>query len=440
MAKPSTWSNWSGSATARPAARVTAHCEQDVVNIVRRAAREGRTVRPIGAGHSFTPVAATDGYLLSLDGLTGIASTTPLPNGNTLVALRAGTRLRDLPKLLGPRGLAVPNQGDVDPQSLAGALSTGTHGTGLGFTGFGGLVRALRLVDATGTLHECSPEKNSELFNFARVGLGVFGILTEITLECVPRFCLQAQERPLPLSEVLNNWSQLCHEADHFEFYFFPYTELALTKTNTRLPWGNAKPPHPVKEFIDDEIINNAGLELLCRIGHRIPQIVPSLNNFSAKAVATRTYTDDAHKVFVSPRRVRFNEMEYAIAFEDLPDVFREIKTRIESSGMPIEFPLEVRCAAADNVPLSTAYQRKSAYIAVHRYWREDYREYFKLVEPVLKAAQGRPHWGKIHTLSHDELAAVHPTLTQACSYRASADPNGVFLNPMTSAIFGVTT
>lgn len=432
------WSNWAGSQRTSPRRTVVAASEEQVTGAITTAREQNLVLRAVGASHSFSAVAATNGLLLSLDGLRGVTATKPLPNGNTAVSILAGTRLRDIPSLLEPLGLALPNQGDVNPQSLAGALSTGTHGTGLGFTGFAGLVREFRIAVASGEVLRCSPTENADLFHYARVGIGSFGVLTEVTLECVPKFCLHAVEQAEGFDEVVDNFTARCEAADHFEFYWFPYTERVLTKTNTRLPWGTQNPPGRVKAYIDDELLGNGGFELVCRLGTIAPGLVPALNRFSANTVASRDYTDAAHNVFVSPRRVRFNEMEYAIPLADLAPVLREVRRRIHAARLPIEFPLEVRAAAADEVPLSTACGRESAYIAIHRYWRKDFRELFALCEPVLREAAGRPHWGKMYTLTHEELCQVHPDLQDAARVRAETDPDGVFLSAHARTIFGV--
>lgn len=434
-----TWHNWSGVQTAHPVASVQPGTEAEVQEVVRRAAEQGRHVRTVGAGHSFTPAAVTDGVLLNLDRLSGLVA---VDRAAMEVTFLAGTRLRDIPGLLAPHGLALANQGDVDPQSLAGAVSTGTHGTGTGFTGFAGMVRGIRLVTADGTVRDARP--GDPLFAYGRIGLGAFGVVTELTMAVVDAFDLHAVERAEPLDGVLRSWPELSRETDHVEFYFFPGTDVAHVKRNTRHPAGTAGTdglPGPVprwRSLLDDELVNNVLFGALCGVTHVVPALTPTVNRLSAAALAQREYAAPAHDVFVSPRRVRFNEMEYSVPLSDAAEVLGEVRRILDDPGLPVGFPLEVRATGADDVPLSTARGRDSCYIAVHRYHRDDYRELFAAVEPVLVAAGGRPHWGKHHTLDHDGLAAVHEDLDAVGELRAATDPDGVFRNPYVDRVFGL--
>jgi FAD-linked oxidoreductase len=437
----SRWSNWSGGQTAAPERIEQPSTEADLVSLIERAAEQGLRVKAVGAGHSFTPVAVTDGILVNLDNLSGVVN---VDRDAMEVTFLAGTRLRDVPALLRPHGLALANQGDVDPQSLAGAVSTGTHGTGIALTGFAGMVRALRYVTADGSVNDVGP--GDPLFDYGRISVGSLGVVTRITMAVVDTFILSAVEKAEPLEPVYREFPARARAVDHLEYYWFPGTEVAHVKTNTRLPVSALDDPGTVlpgpvprwKSFIDDELVSNVAYEAMCRLMHHVPSTTGALNRLSAATLAQREYSDTAHNVFVSPRRVRFNEMEYAVPLDDADDVLAEVHRVIDSSGLPVSFPIEVRCAAADDVPLSTAKGRESCYIAVHRYRRDDYRELFAVVEPVLVAAAGRPHWGKLHTLDHSGLAAVHPDLEAVGSLRAEVDPQGMFRNPMVDRIFGL--
>ncbi|HIW92307.1 MAG TPA: FAD-binding protein [Candidatus Corynebacterium avicola] len=428
------WRNWSGGQTARPTQVVQPTTEAELVSLVTRAAEQGSTVKAVGAGHSFTPVAVTDGVLVNLDHLSGLVN---VDRDAMEVTFLAGTRLRDVPALLRPHRLALANQGDVDPQSLAGAVSTGTHGTGAKLTGFAGMVRAMRVVTADGTVHDVGP--GEPLFDYGRVAFGSMGVITRITIAVVEAFLLSAVEKAEPLEPVHHDFPTRARAVDHLEYYWFPGTDVAHVKTNTRLP--ATEPTNPVprwKSVVDDELVSNVAYGAMCRMMHHLPGTTPAMNRLAAATLAQREYTDTAHSVFISPRRVRFNEMEYAVPLDDAPEVLAEVHRAIDGSGLQVSFPIEVRCAAADDVPLSTAKGRESCYIAVHRYHRDDYRELFSVVEPVLVAAEGRPHWGKLHTLDHDGLAAVHPDLDTVGAVRAEVDPEGMFRNPMVDRIFGL--
>lgn len=432
-----TWHNWSRAQTAHPQAFVQPATEAELVGVVRDAATRGLHVKTVGAGHSFTPAAVTDGVLVNLDNLTGLVH---VDKDAMEVTFLAGTRLRDIPGLLRPHGLALANQGDVDPQSLAGALSTSTHGTGVGFTGFAGMVQGLRIVTADGVVHDAGP--GDPLFECGRVSIGALGVLTQVRMAVVDTFILSAVEKAEPLGPVVENFTALAHEADHLEYYWFPGTSVAHVKRNTRHPLSDRdNVPGSVprwKSVIDDELVSNAAYGAMCRVMSVAPKTTGFFNRVSAGALAQREYADVAHDVFVSKRRVRFNEMEYSVPLADAPEVLAEVHRAIDACGIPVGFPIEVRATAADDVPLSTAKGRESCYIAAHRYHRDDYREFFRVLEPILVAAGGRPHWGKHHTLGFAELSAVHEDLTTVAALRSQVDPDGMFRNPYVDRVFGL--
>lgn len=409
--------------------------ESDLARVLSSAAQLRRTVRPLGSGHSFTPLGVTDGVSLRMDHFTGI---TKVDRESGEVTFRAGTPLHRIAGLLEPHGLALANMGDIDRQTLAGAVSTGTHGTGLAFTGFAGMVSAFTLMLADGSIKTCSPTENPELFQAARISLGAFGVLLDVTVRCVPAFLLRANEYPDDLATVLDSWPELTASADHVEFYWFPHTSRALVKRNCRLPADAARQPlSRSQSMIDDELVSNALFEGLNRVMTWAPGLTPRINRIAARVVADRTYADASHQVFVSPRRVRFREMEYAIARDQLPAVLREIQELIERRGWRISFPLEVRVAAADDVWLSTAYQRPTAYVAVHAYHRHAFVDYFRGVQDIFRAADGRPHWGKMHTLGAADFAALYPKFAAAQDIRQTVDPGGLFASPYLQGVLG---
>ncbi len=431
----STWRNWGRSASARFAEAAAPHDETEVSAVLHRAAAAGLPVRPMGAGHSFTPIAATHGISVRLDRMSGLRRV-EVDSGR--VTLGAGTRLRDLPDLLEPYGLALENMGDIDHQSIAGAISTGTHGTGANFTGIAGQVVGLRIALADGRVVDCSEAERPDLFKAARVGLGAFGVLTEVTVQCVPAFLLAADEHPERLDAVLDGFADRMCAADHVEFYWFPHTDTALVKANRRLPLDADRNPVPRwRSLVDDELLANGVFAGTCLAGVVAPRVVPSVNRLAAQMVSDRSYVDLSHRVFTAPRRVRFREMEYAVPRAELPDVVRAIRTLISARGWRISFPLEIRVAAADDVWLSTAYQRPTAYIAVHRYYREPFAEYFTAVEDLLVGVAGRPHWGKLHTRDAEYLEDAYPRFADVQRVRAEVDPGGLFANPYLDRVLG---
>jgi L-gulonolactone oxidase len=429
------WRNWGRNQSASPL-EVAAPADVDaVVRIVERAADDGRRVKPVGSGHSFTATAVADDIQLRLDHLSGILS---LDASTHRVTVGAGTPLHQLNAELEARGLSMTNLGDIDAQTVAGAISTGTHGTGATLGGIATQVRALEMVLGDGSVVEVSESADPELFQAARVGVGAFGVLTAVTLQCEPRFDLTAVEQPMPLEQVLEDFDALADGNEHFEFYWFPHTDVALTKRNNRPTAGEAPGRLPRwREWIDDELLSNGLFEAIQRIGYRRPSAIPGFNRLSARALSARSFTDVSHRVFVSPRRVRFREMEYAVPREHLVATFRKVRSWIDKSGSPISFPVEVRVAASDDIWLSTASGRASGYIAVHQWHRVDFEPYFRAVEAIAGEVGGRPHWGKLHWLDAVALADRYPHFGEAMRVRDRVDPNRIFANGYTEQVFG---
>lgn len=436
MTRPGgTWQNWGRTAQVRPVRVERPRSPEGVQRSVVAAASQGLTVKAVGAGHSFTGIAAAPGVLLELDDLQGLVSADPQTGR---VSLLAGTRLHRIPALLKPHGLAMQNLGDIDRQSISGAISTGTHGTGAHFGGIGTQVRGLTLVTAAGEFLRIDEEHNSDLLEGAVVGLGALGIVVEVTLQCVPAFVMHAQDVPLPLDETLASLDERAADADHFEFYWHPHTDVALTKTQTRLPESAPRRPlPPVQRWLDERVLANGVFGAFCAVSRVVPAVIPPFNRLAAKVTGDADYTDRSHRVFVHHRGVRFREMEYALPAGNLGSAFDELRRLIAARGWRIEFPVEVRFAAADDLWLSTASGRDSAYIAVHRYWRVDPREYFDAVEQIMLDHGGRPHWGKLHSLSAAQLRERYPRFDDFVALRDRLDPGRLFGNRHLERILG---
>jgi L-gulono-1,4-lactone dehydrogenase len=427
------WRNWGRSERVAPEYTAVASSVDDVIETVSAARTRGLTVKAVGAGHSFTAIAATDGVQLDISRIDGVLAV----DGN-LVTFAAGTNLFQLPALLAPYGLALANMGDIDQQTLAGATSTGTHGTGATFGGLATQIRAVTLVTADGSILRVSDTENAELLPAARLALGSLGIIVDVTIECVPAFMLNAVEKPEPLGDVLDNFEARSTSVDHFEFYWFPHTTTALTKTNTRLPMdAEIRRQGAVAAWVDDELLANGVYAVTCGIGTVLPGSIPSINRLAEKLVAERDVTAPSYEVFVSPRRVRFRETEYAIPREHMPAAIRAIGALVEKNNWKISFPIEVRVAASDDLWLSTASGRESGYIAVHRYYREDPTEYFAGVEAIMREFGGRPHWGKMHTQDAESLATVYPRFDDFRRVRDTLDPERVFANAYLTRVLG---
>lgn len=429
------WRNWARTEKSRPVLEVAPRTIDQVVLAVQRARETGHALKPIGASHSFTAIGATDGVRLSMEGLRGLVDV-DLERGQ--VTLWGGTHLWELPSILDPLGLALENMGDIDRQTITGATSTGTHGTGLGFGGISTQIVRATLITGTGEILDINEHQHSELLPAVALGLGALGVMVTVTIQCVPRFLLRAVEAPAPIEEILESYEDRNRAVDHFEFYWFPHTESTRTKTNTRLPIdAGAHPLGRVSRFVDEEVVNNAMLGAVVGFERLVPRTTPTINRAIETISSSRDYSDVSYRVFITNRRVRFREMEYAVPIEAVPTALRELRAMIDRKGYRISFPVEVRAAAADNLLLSTAHGRESGYIAVHRYWRDPDHEYFREAEAVLKAHDGRPHWGKMHTRDAESLRATYPKFDEFVAARNRLDPDRVFANAYLERVLG---
>lgn len=430
-----TWQNWARSAQVKPLRVERPRSPEGVQRAVVAAVAQGLTIKAVGAGHSFTGIAVAPGVLLELDDLQGLVSA---DRASGRVTLLAGTRLHRIPALLAPFGLAMENLGDIDRQSISGAISTGTHGTGAGFGGLAAQVVGATLVTAAGEFLRVDDEHNAEMLPAVALGLGALGILTEVTLQCVPAFAMEAIDEPAPLDDVLANLDHRVEASDHFEFYWFPHTDVALTKRQTRVPESTRRQPLPViGRWIDETLLSNGVYRLVCAAGQVAPAITPPFNRLAVKLTGDRRYTELSHRVLTQSRTVRFREMEYALPADHVVPAFRAVRALIEQRGWRIEFPIEVRFAAADDRWLSTAYGRDTGYIAVHRYWRADPSEYFEAVEQIMLEHGGRPHWGKLHTLTADRLREIYPRFEDFTALRDQLDPDRRFTNRYLDRVLG---
>ncbi|GGZ60362.1 FAD-linked oxidoreductase [Streptomyces subrutilus] len=427
------WRNWAGNVTAAPVRVVAPASVEELREAVRRAASEGLRVKAVGTGHSFTAAAATDGVLVRPQALAGI---TAVDRAAGTVTVAAGTVLKDLNRALAAQGLSLTNMGDIMEQTVSGATSTGTHGTGRDSASIAAQIRALELVTADGRLLTCSDKENPEVFAAARVGIGALGIVTSLTLAVEPLFFLTAREEPMGFDRVTAEFDQHVAENEHFEFYWFPHTGNCNTKRNNRSQ-GPAAPPGPVSAWVEDELLSNGLFQAVNSLGRAVPATIPAIARVASRALSARTYTDIPYKVFTSPRRVRFVEMEYALPRENAVAALRELRALVDRSDLRISFPVEVRTAPADDITLSTASGRDTAYVAVHMYRGTPYRAYFTAAERIFTAHGGRPHWGKVHTRDAEYLARAYPRFGEFTALRDRLDPDRVFGNDYLRRVLG---
>jgi L-gulonolactone oxidase len=428
MTGTASWRSWSGLTTAVPTQQLSPASAAEVADAVVAARAHGLRVKMVGSGHSFTDIALTDGLLLRPDRLVGVES---VDRETMTVTVLAGTPLHLLNDRLHGLGLALHNMGDVDRQTVAGAVATGTHGTGGRRASLSAQVTALEIVAGDGSLVHARADGTAEevaLLAAARVGLGALGIVTAVTFLVEPAFTLEAVEEPMPWSRVVEDFDALASGNEHFEAYWFPHTDRMLTKRNNRT--ALARPLSRTRAYVDDELLSNTVFGMVNRVGDLVPRAVPRLNGLSSRALSRRVYSDASHRVFTSPRRVRFREMEYAVPREAGMQALTEVRALIERRGWRIGFPVEIRHAPRDEAWLSTAHERDSVYLACHVNARTDHTAYFSGVERVLRGYDGRPHWGKLHTRSAADLAPSYPRFEEFLALRDRLDPDRLFTNP----------
>ena len=420
------WKNWSGGQSCTPSLRVAPSDEAELAEIVSKGVTP---IRAVGAGHSFSGLVPTEGTLLSLDRMSGLVHADEAAGRATF---KAGTRLGAMGALLAENGLALDNMPDINKQTIAGAISTATHGTGSEIGSLSTFVEGMRLMTASGEALDVDAAKNPELFQAARVSLGSLGIVTETTLKARPLYKLKRRTWTAPVEEMLEQAPELWSKHRNFEFYYIPYSGMTIGIINDLT--DEPETPEPVNE--DDD-----GLRQLQQLQDWLGWS-PSARRWVIQKILggmePEERVDYSHKTLSTERNVRFNEMEYHMPREAGPQALREVIETIEMNDVEVFFPIEFRTVAPDDIWLSPFYRRESCSIAVHRYHEEDYTPYFSLIEPIFRKHEGRPHWGKLNTLKAADFASLYPKWNDFLDVRAELDPEGKFLNPYLRDVFGV--
>jgi L-gulono-1,4-lactone dehydrogenase len=427
------WANWAGDQSCWPARIVRPRSREELTAAVGVAAAAGERVRVAGSGHSFTEAALTEGAMIRLEGLSGIEDA---DRESGLVRVGGGTILGDLNEQLAGLDLAMENLGDIDRQTIAGAISTGTHGTGALLRNISAQVEGLELVLGDGSVRHLAPATDAELLRAARVGVGALGAITAVTLRCVPAFTLLRVDAPHSREEVLDSFDERAAAHEHFELFSFPYSDLALVLERNR----TEEPPRPrgrAAAYLNDIVLENWALEALAATGKAIPRLIPPLSRLAGRLASGSRTSDRSDRVFANERRVRFTEMEYALPREHGPEAARRVVEWVRSNRYPVFFPIEMRVSAGDDACLSPAYERDTAYIAVHQYRGMEWRPYFEAVEAIMDDYGGRPHWGKRHFQTAATLAERYPAWEEFQRARDALDPQRVFANDYTQRVLG---
>ena len=418
-----TWSNWSGLQQAHPQHILHPDNVLELQHIVQSHPK----IRVVGAGHSFTPLVCTDATLVSLNQISGVASS---HTAHSRCSIYAGTRLYNLDQYLEPINQALMNQGDIDQQSLAGAVSTGTHGTGADLHCISAYVEDFELLTASGEILNCSRTENPEIFAAGRVSLGSLGILTKITMQNRPRFKLKEHIQLCTVADMMQFIQQWKHQHRHIECFVFSHAEKLMLKTLDETD----EELQPRKESYPSE-------DMLLTICSELIKNVPSLNPYVQKLLGTfvkpTMAVDWSSKIFPTVRNTKFNEMEYQIPVDDGLDCLEEVLAALRQHKVATFFPLEFRFVKGDDIWISPFYQQDSISISVHQYHKQDPRLIFDIVEPIFQKYKGRPHWGKMHFLNDNELSKLYPRWNEFIAARETLDPHRTFANAYTEQVFG---
>ena len=431
--RASGWVNWAGDQPCRPAEIVRPDSREELAEAVAGAAAAGRRISVAGSGHSFTEAALTDGTMLRVEALSGVLDA---DRDSGLVRVGAGTVLADLNEDLARLGMAMENLGDIDRQTIAGAISTGTHGTGAKLRNISAQVEAIELVLADGSVRELSGDAAPELLRAARVGIGALGAISAVTLRCVPAFTLERVDSPRPREEVLDAFQESADAHDHFELFTFPYADNALVLERNRTS-GPPRPRGRIAAHLNDVVLENWALGALSVTGKAFPRAIPALSRLAGRLASGSRTVDRSDRVFANERRVRFTEMEYGIPREHGPEAARRVIEWVRSNRYPVFFPIEMRVAAGDDALLSPSHERDTAYIAVHQYRGMEWRPYFEAVEEIMNSYGGRPHWGKRHFQTAETLAPRYPAWAEFQRARDELDPGRAFTNEYAARVLG---
>jgi FAD-linked oxidoreductase len=416
------WKNWSGSVSATPAEIARPRTEAELAAIVTRS----RKVRVAGAGHSFMPLVETDGALLSLSELEGAIT---LSADRTRAWAPAGMSLAKLTAALWEKGVSLINQGDVNPQALAGAIATGTHGTGATLGSLSTAARGFRLMLADGSVATCNANERPDLFEASRLSLGLTGVALAIEIDVLPAYHLEERIETLALDDVAERWSDLEKANRHVEFFVFPYSDTALLKMLN---------PAPAEGEMKEEDDDNEAFRMVCEMSMENPALIPTVQPNLVPAGAKKRRVGPAYRIFPSERTVPFEEMEYELPRAAGWPALREVIAHIRKCELPVTFPFEFRIAAGDDIWLSPFSFGDGASISMHQYAKMPYADVFAEAEPIFRAHGGRPHWAKRHTLTWKDVQALYPNAARFRDVVKAYDSSRKFANAHLSALFAL--
>ncbi|XZF77728.1 D-arabinono-1,4-lactone oxidase [Bacillus sp. AL-1R] len=426
------WKNWSGSVKFSPNQVVYPSSIEEVVNLVKKANLENKKIRVVGSSHSFTPLISTNDYLISLDNLQGIIS---INKEEQIAEVWAGTKLEQLGNELYEAGYSQENLGDINVQSIAGAFLTGTHGTGINYGILSTQIEEMTVVLPTGDILVCSKSKNTDIYRALGVSLGLLGIVVKFKIRIKPAKTYRYLSHKIAMDELYSKLSILKKENEHFEFYLFPYSNnvqiKVMNETRTK--------KHSFKfEKWKVATIENKAFWLFSEFSRNYPKSSSQISKICGSSVPNTKMVGPSHELFSTTRHVKFNEMEYSIPAQYMNDATLEIQEEIKNKRFNVHFPIECRFVKGDHFLISPASMRASAYIAIHMYKGMPHQEYFNRIEEILQSYNGRPHWGKMHSMNIEKLNHSYPSLSNFLAIRRQLDQNNIFVNAYLAKLFKI--
>lgn len=416
--------NWSGNQKWTPNKLIQPYTTDEIISVVKSAISNKKKIRVFGSKTSSSSLNNTNDISLNLDNYQGIIH---IDKANYLVTVKSGTKLYKLTKILAKNDLALENLGDFNKQSIAGAIATATHGSGIYLGILSTQVVGIKFINGLGKEIYCSRKEKPELFKCMQVSLGTLGIVTEITLSCIDKYRVKLDKFSEKISDVLANINDYNANNRNFELLWFPYTNNTLTKYSNITNFKADR--STFYNFINDHILENYMFSLMCNLTKWFPNLRFSFSKFMTLFLLDSTRVKQYEDIYITPKNFKFNEMEYSVPIDAYQDAMKDVIKLVNSKKYKVFFPIQNRFVAQDNIYLSPCYKRVSAYISCHVFKGKDYHNYFKDLEEIFTAYEGRPHWGKIHYKKSDYFKKVYPMFEKFNQKREEHDPNNIFLN-----------
>ena len=423
-----TFRNWASNIQATIPYYYQPETEEQLIRIVQQHSK----VRIVGTGHSWSALCPSEEALINLDKYSKVLSIDKVAK---TVTVQPGIKLWQLNEYLDTQGMAMTNLGSISKQSLAGAISTATHGSGIQFQVLASLVRSFTLIKANGSKVSLDKEKNKEVFNLSIISLGSLGLVSEITLSISEAFRLHDRTVAIGFDEMLANLDDYIQNTDHFKIWWFPHVDKAVIYQYDRTQ--DAPNDSRLRQWLQDEVLSVIGYRTLVFIGNLFPSLRPFFNQIlilSFKKPLDRI--EKSYKVFNVPAPPIHRETEWAFDVRDAAEILAAYKKMIDLSEHKINFIQEIRFVRGDEFALSPAYRRDSMWVGCYLIGEKGWPELLADFEKLARSYYGRPHWGKEFSIDKAHLSSQYPEIEAFNRLRKECDPTGKFENKMISELF----